>query len=145
MPTPVYGAVCAPLANSSKIVKSAGASKVSKRQCVQKVKKSCAQKLVECTAISQRQIHGRVPPKLAKCSVRTCVHTQCYSPFFSSLFSWISSERIPEFSTSTRYLGSIKKDVRSESPMTIVPSFAMRVKVSPASSYVPSEVISTDE
>lgn len=71
-----------PLAISTKIVKSAGASKVSKRHCVQKDKNSCELHSAESTAISQRQIHGRVPAKLAKCSVRTCAITQCYGYLF---------------------------------------------------------------
>lgn len=42
-----YGAVCATLANSGKIVKSDGASKVSKWQCIQKIKNSCELSLAE--------------------------------------------------------------------------------------------------
>jgi len=48
--------VCPQLVNSTKVVKSAEAHNGSKWHCVPKVKNSCEQKLVESTAVSQRQI-----------------------------------------------------------------------------------------
>jgi len=58
--------VCPKLVNSTKVVKSAEAHNGSKWHYVPKVQKSCEQKMVESTAVSQWQIHGRVAPKPAR-------------------------------------------------------------------------------
>jgi hypothetical protein len=55
--------------DSTKIVKSAGASKVCRKHCVQKDKKSCEPKRVESTALSQWLIHGEICTEVCKVAV----------------------------------------------------------------------------
>jgi len=76
----MYGIVCAPLAQRSKIVKSAEAHNGSKWHCVPKIIISCEQKMMESTAISQRQIHGRFALKLAIKHLDICPISVCYTP-----------------------------------------------------------------
>ena len=57
------------MASSDKTNESAGASKVSERHCVQKDEKSCEQKSVESTNLSQRLIHGEVCTEDCKMAV----------------------------------------------------------------------------
>ena len=57
------------MASSVKTNESADASKLSSNHCVQKDENSCAIRLLECTDLSQRQIHGDFRTEAGKVAV----------------------------------------------------------------------------
>ena len=87
--TTSYRAYVQQLVNSSNVVKSAEAHNGSKWHCVLKVRNSCEQKIVESTAVSQRQISRSSCTEISQKALRHMPDQRLLCTFIFSLkFSW---------------------------------------------------------